>query len=70
MKELKEKGQVGAFEKQYFRKDGTLVTVRVTLKLIQINDDDYIWAMVDGIADQSGICTTGGRVVEYRGRMG
>jgi acetylserotonin O-methyltransferase len=68
MKELNENGRVGPFEKQYFRKDGTLVTVRVTLKIIKITGGSFIWSMVDEIADQSGILTTGGRVIEYRGK--
>jgi acetylserotonin N-methyltransferase len=47
--ELQQRGRVGPFDKEYFREDGTLVPVRVTLELIKVNDHPYIWSIVEEI---------------------
>jgi acetylserotonin N-methyltransferase len=47
--ELLKTGRVGPFDKHYFRKDQTLVPVRVTLELINVDGIDYIWSLVEEI---------------------
>lgn len=47
MQELRNTGRAGPFDKEYFRVDMTLVPVRVTLELINVDGRDYIWALVE-----------------------
>ena len=65
MKILFKNKSFGPFDKQYIRKDGSLVSVRVMLKLIPLRDKECIWASVEKVSDQAGIHSKGGRVVEY-----
>lgn len=47
--ELREKGWIGPFDKEYIAKDKKLVPVRITLQLIKVKDVDYIWSIVERI---------------------
>ncbi len=47
IRELYTSGRCGPFEKMYIHKDGSLVSVRLTLERIMVNEDQYIWAIIE-----------------------
>lgn len=51
LEELRQNGQYGPYEKEYIHKDGHLVPVRLSGKLIEIDGTEYIWSSVEDITD-------------------
>lgn len=49
---LKQNGHFGPFEKEYVRKDGSLVRVWLSLHLVKIASQEYIWSIVEQIGRQ------------------
>jgi acetylserotonin N-methyltransferase len=49
---LKKNGHVGPFEKEYIRRDGSLVRIWLSLHLVKIENRPYIWSIVEQIAGQ------------------
>jgi acetylserotonin N-methyltransferase len=66
MENLRLNRSFGPFEKQYVHRDGHYVLVQVTLKMMEVNHQDCIWALVQRLRDPSGIASRGGQVLKYR----
>jgi PAS domain S-box-containing protein len=47
IRELVKTGRCGPFEKMYIHKNGSLVSIRLTLEITLINNDKYIWAIIE-----------------------
>ena len=52
LQQLLTTGQYGPYEKEYIHKDGYLVPVRLSGKIIQRGDKEYIWSSVEDISDK------------------
>lgn len=50
LKSLEATGRYGPFEKEYIRKDGTLVPVRLQGLYIERNGEKYIWSSIEDIS--------------------
>ena len=49
---LREKGKYGPFEKEYIHKEGHLVPVRLTGRLLEVGGARYIWSSVEDISER------------------
>lgn len=52
LKLLEEHGKYGPYEKEYIHKEGYLVPVRLSGKLVQRGNAHFIWSSVEDISDQ------------------
>lgn len=50
LKSLRETGRYGPYEKEFIRKDGTLVPVRLNGFLIERGDAKFIWSLIEDIS--------------------
>ena len=55
LQQLLQTGHYGPYEKEYIHKDGYMVPVRLSGKIIQRGNEQYIWSSVEDISDK--ICT-------------
>lgn len=49
---LKRDGTFGPFDKQYIRKDKKLVWVRLTLHLIKLQGEEFIWSVIEPLKEE------------------
>ncbi|MBU1011170.1 MAG: PocR ligand-binding domain-containing protein [Bacteroidetes bacterium] len=52
LKSLEEKGLYGPYEKEYIHRNGHLVPVRLQGKIIERNNQKYIWSSVEDISER------------------
>lgn len=62
LQNLKKTGHYGPYEKEYIHKDGHLVPVRLSGRLVQKGRESYIWSSVENITDRK-------RAEEEAGKM-
>lgn len=52
LKSLSEHGRYGPYEKEFIRKDGSLVPVRLNGFIIEQDGEQYIWSLIEDITDE------------------
>lgn len=52
LKKLKEQGEYGPYEKEYIHKDGHLVPVRLSGRIIDRDGEPYIWSSAEDISEK------------------
>ncbi len=52
LKQLEQSGEYGPYEKEYIHKEGYLVPVRLSGKLLYQHGEKYIWSSVEDISDK------------------
>jgi PAS domain S-box-containing protein len=60
MSQLKIKGYVPPFDKQYIRKDESLVPIRLMLGTLSIDGEDCVWSLVENISSDAGVTSPSG----------
>jgi len=52
LESLRQTGRYGPYEKHYIHKDGRLVPVRLTGRIIQQHGEDFIWSSIEDITER------------------
>jgi PAS domain S-box-containing protein len=50
---LRKNKRYGPYEKEYIRKDGTLIPVRLSGSIVKIRGRDYIWSRAESLLDET-----------------